>query len=152
MDKLDNLKKLKALFDDGIISEKEYSEMKNEILSKSSTETQSPQNSFDEPKNMVQTKKGKFTLGFKGSWSLFDAKTKIFINNELLFTESTKNGFEVSFPIQNSEIKVKLLVGGINSTVYNIEEIELHKNYKLTLNFDKTSGKYSNQFNIVENG
>jgi hypothetical protein len=101
---------------------------------------------------MVQTKKGKFTLGFKGSWSLFDAKTKIFINNELLFTESTKNGFEVSFPIQNSEIKVKLLVGGINSTVYNIEEIELHKNYKLTLNFDKTSGKYSNQFNIVENG
>jgi hypothetical protein len=32
MDKLENLKKLKVLFDDGVISEKEYAEMKNEII------------------------------------------------------------------------------------------------------------------------
>jgi hypothetical protein len=32
MDKLENLKKLKQLFDDGVLSEKEYSEMKNEII------------------------------------------------------------------------------------------------------------------------
>ncbi len=38
MDKLENLKKLKQLFDDGILSEKEFSEMKNEILTKNDNE------------------------------------------------------------------------------------------------------------------
>jgi len=35
MDKLENLKKLKQLFDNGVLSEKEYSEMKNEVLGNS---------------------------------------------------------------------------------------------------------------------
>ena len=32
MDKLENLKKLKQLLDDGVLSENEYSEMKNELI------------------------------------------------------------------------------------------------------------------------
>jgi hypothetical protein len=151
MDKLENLKKLKTLFDDGIISEKEYSEMKNEIIS--IPDIKSLQNlNIENNNNNGHTKKGIFTLNFKGNWSVFDATTKIYIDNELLFTESTKKGFEVSFPIQSSEIKLRLVVGGVNSTIYNIDEIEPYKNYKLILNFDKMVGKYNNQFNIVENG
>ena len=42
MDKLENLKKLKQLFDDGILSEKEYSEMKNEIISKTAQSQATP--------------------------------------------------------------------------------------------------------------
>lgn len=42
MDKLENLKKLKKLLDDGVLSEKEYSEMKNEIIGNTSNSQVKP--------------------------------------------------------------------------------------------------------------
>ena len=42
MDKLENLKKLKKLLDDGVLSEKEYSEMKNEIIGNTSNSQVNP--------------------------------------------------------------------------------------------------------------
>jgi hypothetical protein len=152
MDKLENLKKLKQLFDDGVISEKEYSEMKNEILSGNGNNIKPKETLYAQSKLNSQIKKGKFTLSFKGNWSLFDAKTKILINNELRYTEFTKRGFEVSFPIENSQMKLELIVGGVNSTIFDIKKIEVHKNYIMVLNFNKTWGKYNNNFKIIENG
>ena len=45
-----------------------------------------------------------------------------------------------------------MVVGGVNSTIFDIKEIELHKNYKMELSFDRTCGKYNNNFKIIENG
>ena len=47
MDKLENLKPLKQLFDDGILSEKEFSEMKNEILTKNDNDTKTSENLYE---------------------------------------------------------------------------------------------------------
>lgn len=152
MDKLENLKKLKQLFDNGVLSEKEYSDLKNDVLSKNDNSVKPEERFNEKPQKNCKIKNGNFILSFKGNWSLFDAKTKIFINNELCFTESTKNGFEVSFPIESAQIKLKMVVGGVNSTIFDIKEIELHKNYKMELSFDRTCGKYNNNFKIIENG
>jgi len=64
MDKLENLKKLKSLFDEGLISEKEYYEMKNEILSgNQNIENTSKEINFEN--KIVETTGYKITDGFE---------------------------------------------------------------------------------------
>jgi hypothetical protein len=150
MDKLENLKKLKQLLDDGVLSEKEYSEMKNEILSKTDDDVKS---SLDTPvKENKKNKTGILTVGFKGQWFLFDAKTQLFVNNVLHSTHSTKQGFSVQIPITSEKISIKVVLMSIKSTVYDLEELDKSKDYSLGLIYDTAWGKYSNKFNIVENG
>lgn len=150
MDKLENLKKLKQLLDDGVLSEKEYSEMKNEILSKTDDDVKS---SLETPiTENKKNKTGTLTVGFKGQWFLFDAKTQLFVNNVLHSTHSTKQGFSVQIPITSEKISIKVVLMSIKSTVYDLEELDKSKDYSLGLIYDTAWGKYSNKFNIVENG
>ncbi|RDI50479.1 SHOCT domain-containing protein [Flavobacterium glaciei] len=150
MDKLENLKKLKQLLDDGVLSEKEYSEMKNEILSKTDDDVKS---SLETPiTENKKNKTGTLTVGFKGQWFLFDAKTQLFVNNVLHSTHSTKQGFSVQIPISSESISIKVVLMSIKSTVYELEELDKSKDYSLGLIYDSAWGKYSNKFNIVENG
>ena len=150
MDKLENLKKLKQLLDDGVLSEKEYSEMKNEILSKTDDDVKL---SLDTPiTENKKNKTGTLTVGFKGQWFLFDAKTQLFVNNVLHSTHSTKQGFSVQIPISSESISIKVVLMSIKSTVYELEELDKSKDYSLGLIYDSAWGKYSNKFNIVENG
>lgn len=153
MDKLENLKKLKQLLDDGVLSEKEYSQMKNEILSKTDNDVKS---SLDTPakekKKDKKNKSGILTVGFKGQWFLFDAKTQLFVNDVLHSTHSTKQGFSVQIPISSEKISIKVVLMSIKSTVYELEELDQSKDYSLGLIYDSAWGKYSNKFNIVQNG
>ena len=153
MDKLENLKKLKKLFDDGVLSEKEYSEMKNEILSKSDNETKPLQNlNVEQKKESQQNKNGVLTVSFGGQWFLFDAKTKLFVNDELHSTHSIKNGFSVKIPIVSDKMVIKVVLMSIKTTIYELEELDKSKDYSFGLIYDTVWGKYSDKFNLTENG
>jgi len=153
MDKLENLKKLKQLFDNGVLSEKEYSEMKNEILSKKDSEIKPSQvTPIPENKEVPKTKVGMLTVNFSGKWALFDAKTQLLVNNELHSTHSTKQGFSVKIPIISDKMSIKVVLMGIKSTVYEVEELDKSKDYSLGLFYDSAWGKYSNKYKIIENG
>ena len=101
---------------------------------------------------MKKKKKGSLDISFDGQWFLFDAKTKLIINDELHSIHSTKKGFYVSIPIQKESITLKVVLAGIKSTIFELEELELDKNYHLGLIYDTVWGKYSNEFNFTENG
>jgi hypothetical protein len=150
MDKLENLKKLKQLLDDGALSEKEFVEMKIQILSKTNNEEESIQNLNVTKKGTEQN--GILTISFSGQWFLFDAKTKLFVNDDLHSTHSTKQGFNVRIPIMTDKISIKVVLASIKSTVYELQELDKSKDYTLGLIYDTAWGKYSNKFNITENG
>jgi hypothetical protein len=153
MDKLENLKKLKQLLDDGVLIENEFSEMKNEILSKTVSDTKAQERlNYKENKIAQQTKNGILTISFSGQWFLFDAKTQLFVNNELHSTHSTKKGFSVRIPITSDKMSIKVVLMSIKSTVYELEELNKSRDYSLGLIYDTTWGKYSNKFNIIDNG
>lgn len=150
MDKLENLKKLKQLLDDGALSEKEFVEMKIQTLSKTNNEKESIQNLNVTKKGTEQN--GILTISFSGQWFLFDAKTKLFVNDDLHSTHSTKQGFNVRIPIITDKISIKVVLASIKSTLYELQELDKSKNYTLGLIYDTAWGKYSNKFNITENG
>ena len=153
MDKLENLKKLKKLFDDGLLTEIEYSQMKNEILTKSDNEIKQPQNIKEEQKKEIhQNKNGVLTVSFGGQWSLFDAKTKLFINDELHSTHSIKNGFSVKIPIESDKMIIKVVLMSVKTTTYELEELDKSKDYSFGLIYDRVWGNYSDKFNLIENG
>jgi hypothetical protein len=153
MDKLENLKKLKILFDDGILSENEYSEMKNEILSKSNNQiSASKKLSIESIITSPQSKNGVLTVSYPGRYFLFDAKTKLYVNNELHSTHSTKKGFSVKIPIDFESVTLKVAILDSQSTSYEIEELDMVKNYSMELIYDIVWGKYSDKFNFSENG
>jgi hypothetical protein len=153
MDKLENLKKLKQLFDDGILSEKEFSEMKNEILTKNDNEIIPFKNLYENiRKEVKQIKKGILTISFGGQWFLFDSKTKLFIDGDLHSTHSTKNGFSVEIPIESNNITLKLQIMELESTIFEIEDLDIQKNYSMIVEYSRMWGKYSSKFNFSENG
>lgn len=153
MDKLKSLKKLKQLLDDGVLSEKEFSEMKIQILSKTADEENSAQNLNVTEKKEVQQKRNRIlTISFSGQWFLFDAKTKLFVNNDLHSIHSTKQGFNVRIPIITDKISIKVVLASIKSTVYELEGLDKSKDYTLSLIYDVNWGRYSKKFNIIENG
>ena len=102
--------------------------------------------------NELEKKKGRLDISFDGQWFLIDAKTKLIINGELHSTHSTKKGFYVSIPIQKESITLKVVLAGIKSTIFELEELDLNKEYHLGLIYDTMWGKYSNEFNFSENG
>jgi hypothetical protein len=140
MDNVENLRKLKSLFDDGILSEKEFSEMKLKLLN---NETFKKDNEFSS---------GILSISFAGHWFIVDASTELFINDELHSTHSTKSGFSVSIPIQSDKIILKLVLGGMRTTTYEIEELDATKNYSMELIYSDMWGRYSNKFKFNENG
>jgi len=144
---IENLKQIKFFFDDGIISEKEYSILKAEILSPKSEENPSLH-----LKENFKNKKGVLTLKFDGQWFLFDTKTKLFVNNQLHSTLSTKNGFRVEIPLNSNSITIKLLLSGIKSTEFEIEELVKGKKYSMDLAYDTIGGRYSSKYKFSENG
>jgi hypothetical protein len=153
MDKLENLKKLKQLFDDGILSEIEFFEMKNEILTKNDNETKSSENLFENVRlESKQIKKGVLTISFGGQWFLFDASTKLFINDAFHSTHSIKKGFSVEIPIESDKLIIKVVLMSIKTTIYELEELDKTKDYSFGLIYDNAWGKYSNKFNLEENG
>ncbi len=106
----------------------------------------------DKTNNKKGKTNGNLRVSFGGQWFLFDSKTKIFVNNELHSTHSTKKGFLAIIPIESNSIQLKVVLGGIKSTVFEIDELNLGTNYFLELFYDDFRGRYSNDFNLKEYG
>jgi len=147
MSKIEELQKLKKLLDDGVLNNDEFQTMKDELLSK---ETSKKQNTSSEP--VQEKKEGILTIGFGGQWFLFDAKIKIYVNEELNSQHSIKKGFSVEIPLTSKNLKIKVTLSGLKSTTYQIDELDTSKDYLLGLIYDNALGKFSNEINITEHG
>jgi hypothetical protein len=155
MDKIQELTKLKGLLDNGIIDQKEFEKMKADILNQgvnTPSESASSNTNIASEKVSNTIEKGMLKISFGGQWFLFDAKTKLFIDDKLHSTHSTKQGFSVDIPIEKSKLNIKVTLGGMKSTTYELDELELNKQYELDLIYDNIWGKYSKKFNFSENG
>ncbi len=150
MDKLENLKKLKQLFDDGVLSEKEYSEMKNEILNIQNVTNEKTHKEIDTRENERNSIKGNINLIFKGVFMLMDAKIKIHVDNELIATESLKKGFNISIPVKKDTHTFKIIQSLLISTKteFTISELQEGDNCTVLLEYDRTTGTFSNNIKI----
>ena len=147
MNKLEDLQKLKSLLDEGILTEEEFLKMKKEILSTGTNKEIKNQSEETAP---VIT--GNLNIRFAGEWFLFDANTKLFVNGQLHSTHSTKKGFNVDVKINSEKILLKLVLAGMKSTIYEIDELDASKGYSMELIYSNTWGRYSNKFKLIENG
>ena len=152
MDKITEFKSLKELLDGGAITQVEFDKMKNEILNGSQSPVQEKEKIEDSHSDIIVKNPGTIMVSFEGQYFIFDAKTKIFLNGNLHSTHSTKKGFAALIPFSDDSIELKVSVAGLKSTIYNIDELDVKKEYFLTLEYDTTWGKYSNNFKFTENG
>lgn len=136
MEKIQEISKIKKLLDDGALTPNEFEKLKTEILN-GDTEVSTLE------KKETQLEQTKITIIFKGQWFLFDAKTSIYVDGELISVESTKKGFEVVVPLKSPEMKIKVELGGMKSTTYELSEIDMTKNCLFELIYDNMWGKYS---------
>lgn len=143
MDKLSQLEKIGRLRQDGIISEEEFQKLKSDILNDGST-SQSTSN--------VNAEEGAFktylTIRFDGVWLIFDAKTDIYINDEFHSSQSTKKGFEVEIPLEQSSINLKLILMKIRITEIELDNLDLSKNHELVLSYSNSSGKFESEYEL----
>lgn len=142
MNKIEELNKLKDLLDKELITREEFNEMKKEIIS-DETETIIEKSNSD---------KGYITVSFAGKWFLFDAKVKILVDDKLHSKHSIKKGFSQNIPLVSSKMKLKIVLGGMKSTTFKLDELDLNKSYDLELEYDNTWGKFSDECNFKENG
>jgi hypothetical protein len=155
MDKIEELKKLKQLLDDGVISENEFQSLKNEILN-NDAETSRVLQDVEKLKLDEVTKNeasyGTLTVRYNGRWFLFDPKTIIKVNGIIHSKHLTKKGFSVNIPIKSQSINLEVTVNNTVLTVYNLNDLKEELNYNLELKFDMQSGGYSNKYKLTENG
>lgn len=143
MNFIEDLQKLKKLFDEGALTEKEFTDMKNEMLI-----NRTKNSPIDDVDKIGNSKTGILSIRFEGQWFLFDVKTKLFVNHEFHSSHSTKNGFNVDIPISSNKIFLKVVLAGFRSTTYEIEDLDPSKNYIMELTYSDFLGKYSNNFNL----
>lgn len=145
MDKISELTKLKSLLDEKAISQNEFENLKSELLRGDSTHT-----STTEIMPEIKDSNGTLWVKFPGQWFLFDMKTKIFANGNLIASESTKQGFDVKVPLTSDKITLKIALGRLKSTVFELSDINQTKNYNLKLEYDNSWGKFSKESKIEE--
>ena len=150
MDKLTELKNLKSLLDEGAISKNEFETLKSEILGKEEVEQPLLEESIEQPKETVKKVNGAINISFEGQYFLFDTKTKIFIDGIEHSSHSTKSGFSVDIPVKRDTMNIKVSLGGMKSTTYDLSELDLFKKYYLRLSYDTTWGKYSKKIIFSE--
>ena len=136
--KIEKLSELVELLKTGVITKDEFEELKKEILNQNS----SPQKHCG----------GTLTISFDGQWLLLDATTKLFINDVLHSTHSTKEGFKVTIPIASSKVFVKTMISSSAATIYDLVGLDESKNYHLKLTYSAAWGRYSDKINLTEEG
>ncbi len=151
MDKIEELKKLSGLLKSGAISKEEFDILKEEVLVDSDS-TSRIEIAEETEKGGLEEKQGVFTVSFDGQWFLIDIKTKIFVNDQLHSSHSTKKGFSTDIPFKSEVISLKVSIGGLKSTTYKISDLDIKANYHLRLEYDNTWGKYASNYNLEQNG
>jgi|JI6StandDraft_1071083.scaffolds.fasta_scaffold170205_3 hypothetical protein len=137
MDKLQKIKELKQLFDDGVITSSEYENLKNEILN-------TEDNSISV--TTVNNKTGTLTISWVGRSYLFDFKLDLYLNKESLSSFYFKKSFTMTIPIINENMQIQLGVPLSNiKTNFNITtfDLDLQKNQDYNMDITFSNGKYS---------
>ena len=137
MDKLQKIKELKQLFDDGVITSSEYENLKNETLN-------NEDNSISVA--TINNKTGTLTISWVGRSYLFDFKLDLYLNKESLSSFYFKKSFSTTIPIKNEKIQIQLGVPLSNiKTNFNITtfDLDLQKNQDYNMLITFNNGKYS---------
>lgn len=137
MDKLQKIKELKQLFDDGVITSSEYENLKNETLN-------NEDNSISVA--TINNKTGTLTISWVGRSYLFDFKLDLYLNKESLSSFYFKKSFSTAIPITNEKIQIQLGVPLSNiKTNFNITkfDLDLQKNQDYNMLITFNNGKYS---------
>ena len=137
MDKLQKIKELKQLFDDGVITSSEYENLKNETLN-------NEDNSISVA--TINNKTGTLTISWVGRSYLFDFKLDLYLNKESLSSFNFKKSFSTTIPITNEKIQIQLGVPLSNiKTNFNITtfDLDLQKNQDYNMLITFNNGKYS---------
>jgi len=90
------------------------------------------------------------TITFPGQWFLLDSKIKVFIDGKLHSVHSIKNGFSISIPITSDEIKIQVVLGGMRSTIYNLNGFEIGSNYTMMLIYNTVLGKFGKEYKLLK--
>ncbi len=157
MDKIEKIKSLSKLKDEGHLSEAEFIKLKSDILAGDLTKDKVEYTSeikvnvaINEPDKPRLSETGSLRIVFKGMWFLFDVETYIYMNDKLVSKESTKRGFDVKIPLTSDQdevfMKLKILA---NSTSFKVDVNPCSQNL-VTLNYSRTLGKYSSKFKYEE--
>ena len=137
MDKLQKIKELKQLFDDGVITSSEYENLKNETLN-------NEDNSISVA--TINNKTGTLTISWVGRSYLFDFKLDLYLNKESLSSFYFKKSFTMTIPIINENMQIQLGVPLSNiKTNFNITtfDLDLQKNQDYNMDITFSNGKYS---------
>ena len=137
MDKLQKIKELKQLFNDGVITSSEYENLKNETLN-------NEDNSISVA--TINNKTGTLTISWVGRSYLFDFKLDLYLNKESLSSFYFKKSFSTTIPITNEKIQIQLGVPVSNiKTNFNITtfDLDLQKNQDYNMLITFNNGKYS---------
>lgn len=137
MDKLQKIKELKQLFNDGVITSSEYENLKNETLN-------NEDNSISVA--TINNKTGTLTISWVGRSYLFDFKLDLYLNKESLSSFYFKKSFSTTIPITNEKIQIQLGVPLSNiKTNFNITkfDLDLQKNQDYNMLITFNNGKYS---------
>ena len=137
MDKLQKIKELKQLYNDGVITSSEYENLKNETLN-------NEDNSISVA--TINNKTGTLTISWVGRSYLFDFKLDLYLNKESLSSFYFKKSFSTTIPITNEKIQIQLGVPLSNiKTNFNITtfDLDLQKNQDYNMLITFNNGKYS---------
>lgn len=96
-----------------------------------------------------ENKEPTLSIIWGGQFFLFDVKTEIFINGVFHSKQSTKKGFNITIPISNELIKIKLSLLGLKSTEFNLN-IDPKHSYQMKVSYDTAWGKYSDKFELKQ--
>jgi hypothetical protein len=96
-----------------------------------------------------ENKEQTLSITWDGRFALFDVKTELYINGVFHSKQSTKKGFNVTIPLDNSNIKVKLTLLGWTSTELNLN-VDPKFSYKMKIFYDAVWGKYSDKYELKQ--
>jgi hypothetical protein len=160
---VDELMKLAELNKMGVLTEAEFNSLKDDLLNKSKAGTSfsladegegaipdndslkkmaESQNNDTKPKEPI----GKLNIVWKGRFFLIDVNTKVIIDDKLFSTESTKNGFNLSIPLSNPSLHIKLKMS-FREKNYTLE-LDPNKNHTFELGFNAVDGMYSDSYKL----
>lgn len=104
------------------------------------------------PNTNNDCKQSSLTIVWDGMYTLFDSKTKIYINGLFHSNQSNRKGYTITIPIENENIKIKFsfLFSFLFGSVKLDLNVDPEYSYKLKLLYDKDWGRYSEEYELIQ--
>lgn len=152
MDKLDELKKMKELFDSGMISKEELNILKVDLLS--SDEIPNKNLNLSSKNSDIQKPNGVLKITYKQMFFLFYPNYSLKIDGVNLPHINIGKNYAVEIPIKknNYDFKIEYSLFGIfkSKTDIHINNLDLYKNYIVEITYDRYAGSFSDKYTIYE--